>query len=166
MNTLAAGPLASPKLCPGSSAERYTRQATLSISAHSPIRFPAPRWSICDTLTPEMAVPFLELHVLTKRRSYEILPSLKDAIVAAGGWVTGYREFSNRAVCVNFEIEERHCQDLFSRLRTTGCVLDPRTIQSLSEVAPHGERTCMGTLQVTLLHDDPDQKTHIPAIPG
>jgi hypothetical protein len=113
-----------------------------------------------------MGAPFLELHVLTKRPRAEAVTQLKEALTAAGGWVTDYREFSNKTVCINLEIEERHCGGLLERLRNVEYVVEPETTRLLELVAPDGERMCAGTLCVTLMHDDPDEKTEIPAVPG
>jgi hypothetical protein len=113
-----------------------------------------------------MSAPFLELHVLTRQPRTEAVTRLKEALIGAGGWVTDYREFSNKTVCINVEIDERHCGELLERLRQVECVLEEETVRRLEGADPNRERTCVGALCVTLLHDDPDEKSVIPAVPG
>jgi hypothetical protein len=113
-----------------------------------------------------MAAPFLELHVVTRRLRHEIVPRLRDAIARAGGWITDYREFSNKSVCVNFEIEEIHCADLLGELLSAGCAPQPEAIRILEQAQNNGRRVYRGTLEVTLVHDEPDRKAHVPAVPG
>lgn len=114
-----------------------------------------------------MAAPFLELHVVTRQPRTAVVPLLRDALVSAGGWVTDYRQFSNKTVCLMFELEETARAALLARLRAAGCVLEPATVAQLESPGASGEpRTCQGTLVATLVHDNPDEHDSIPAIPG
>lgn len=113
-----------------------------------------------------MAAPFLELHAVTLQARHEIMPAVRDAIHSAGGWVTGYQEFSNKSVCVQFEIDERRCLPLLEALRTCAGTLDPKSVRCLEQAHADGDRTSMGTLQISLVHDGPDEKSVIPAVPG
>jgi hypothetical protein len=113
-----------------------------------------------------MAASFLELHVVTRRPRHEIIPLLRDAILRAGGWVTGYREFSNKSVCVNFEIEERQCAGLLRSMVAAGCAPQPGAVRALEQAPAEGRRTRLGTLELTLLSDEPDRRDQVPAAPG
>ncbi len=114
-----------------------------------------------------MSAPFLQLHAVTRRPRTEIVPLLRDALVSAGGWVTDYRQFSNKTVCLMFELEESARGALLANFRGTGCVLEPATLAQLeSPGSSSGPRTCQGTLVVTLVHEDPDEHAVIHAVPG
>lgn len=114
-----------------------------------------------------MSAPFLQLHAVTRRPRAEIVPLLRDALVATGGWVTDYREFSNKTVCLMFELEESARGALLARFCGAGCVLEPASAEQLESPGSSGlARTCQGTLVVTLVHEDPDESNVIPAVPG
>lgn len=98
----------------------------------------------------------LELHVHTRRPRHEAVADLRAALDRGGAWIVDYREFSNKSVCVNFECDG--AKAVVAALRDVpGCVLAP---------VDDDERAGRGTLQITLLHDEPDEKTVIPAVPG
>lgn len=112
-----------------------------------------------------MAAPFFELHVLTRLARVEAVPMLRDAIVEAGGWVEDYREFSNKTACLSFEIEESRARQLLGALQRARIVVEPGSVAQL-EAAADLDRPCRGSLEVTLLHGDPDEKGFVPSIPG
>jgi len=98
----------------------------------------------------------LELHCHTRQPRHAILPLLRQALESAGAWVTDYREFSNKSVCVNFEFDAGQLPALRDSLLPFGI--------GIPSSAPYTGR---GTLQVTLVDSSGhDEKSFIPAVPG
>lgn len=116
-----------------------------------------------------MAGRFLTLNATTQAGRIAVTAAAKDAITAAGGWITGSTAFSNVSLCLNFEIEAALVSRLADTLRSTAAAGAPLTLSeaslaALRETDRAGELT--GTLQITFIHDEPDLRVPVPAIPG
>lgn len=109
---------------------------------------------------------FVQINASTKQDRHVVTGQVKDAIVAAGGWVTGFQQFSNVSVCIQFEMAAACLALLFARLDGLGLQFSDASRRLTGEVAAKPEAEVMGTFQLTFFHSDPDERMVIPAVPG
>ena len=103
------------------------------------------------------------LRGLTRVERLTALTRLEEAIGRADGWLLDFHLFSNLAAAFHLEIPPHRFPELLAALEEAGFSLDPpETGPSAGEEA--GELAV--TLQITFLHDEPDLRREIPAIPG
>lgn len=105
---------------------------------------------------------------------YERLDATDDAkevITVSGGWITDYRMFSNRSICLQFEIASDGVMKLYNSLNQTRLHLTDDTHESfaslsvgLSNGSLPGNTDLKGTLQITFVHDEPDLILDIPPL--
>jgi hypothetical protein len=110
---------------------------------------------------------FVQLNGLTRVNRIEMTARLRDAIDTSGGWITDFHQFSNLSVCLNFEIRIERLPQLGEALQASGLRLAAGTEALLLNSAPEqatGEVRC--TLQVTFVHDEPDLRLPVLAVPG
>lgn len=110
---------------------------------------------------------FLRINAATSQDRFVLTAAVRDAVSAAGGWITDFRQFSNVSVCLNFELESQQVDGLRKKLQSCRLALTPESLQSLEEACrePSGAAV-MATLQITFAHDEPDVLTPPPAVPG
>ena len=97
---------------------------------------------------------------------------VKQAITSCGGSILDFRQFSNVSVCLTFEIAAARLDRLRDALAQTGLRLSRESLDSLAEGCEAargagggaGESAC--TLSVTFVHDEPDLRIEVPAVPG
>lgn len=110
-------------------------------------------------------VTFLQINATTTAERRAATDAVKNAVIHAGGWITGYTQFSNVSICLNFEIESRLVAPLSEALTLSGVTLSASSLSSLREAASGGsERELPGTIQITFVHNEPDLR--LPAPPG
>ena len=84
------------------------------------------------------------------------------------GWIVDFQEFSNISICLHFEITASHLLDLPKCLINADIQLSRQTevffrqIPLLKKIP----EDISGTLQITFIHNEPDLRRHIPAVPG
>ena len=103
------------------------------------------------------------LQGLTRVERLTALTRLEEAIGRADGWLLDFHLFSNLAAAFHLEVPARRFSQLLVALGEAGFSIDP------SEAGPEpGEELgdLAVTLQITFLHDEPDLRREIPAIPG
>lgn len=110
---------------------------------------------------------FLRINATTSQDRFASTAAVRDAISAAGGWITDFRQYSNVSVCVNFELESQQVDVLRQKLQSCSLALTQESLQSLEAACrePSGA-ALMATLQITFAHNEPDVLTPPPAVPG
>lgn len=115
----------------------------------------------------------LRLNAITHGNRHQVVAEAKDAISASGGWVLDFKQFSNLSLCLNFELPSRCVTQLRAALAQLDLQLTEASEQLLAEFcAPedprqqHAASALNGTLQITFVHDEPELRVTIPAIPG
>jgi hypothetical protein len=94
------------------------------------------------------------------------------AIAESGGWVLDHHLYSNLAISLSFEIPAERGAALLDRLEATELNLAPESISELRSYAQglEGGAGCdgdvTGYLHITFIHDEPDLRRDVPAIPG
>ena len=106
----------------------------------------------------------IHVNAVTRVERLEATARAREVIARAGGAVLSFEQFSNVSACVGFEIAPSLLPGLGPELTAAGLVLSSRSEQTLAETH-HGE-TVPVSLQITFVHNEPDLRRHIPAIPG
>lgn len=86
-----------------------------------------------------------------------------DTVNRLGGWIDDTRMYSNLMNTIRLTLPAGAFVELVKVLSEAGIAVDPP--EGLDEIRdPAAER--MATLQLTFIHDEPDLKREIPAVPG
>lgn len=96
-----------------------------------------------------------------------MIARVSQAIREAGGSIIDFRFFSNLMLFISAEVGVNDIATLRERLISTGLSLDTRSTFP-EEPAPEApRRECIPFhLVVTFIHDEPDLRITVPAIPG
>ena len=114
-----------------------------------------------------MRVPVLRLNAVTKGSRDETIGQVKELMSACGAWIISVTSFSNMSICFNFEITGSSIPQLREALAKTEFQSSTETLNELESVALRNlTNDVAGSLQVTLIHNEPDLKIPVPAIPG
>lgn len=86
-----------------------------------------------------------------------------DTVNRLGGWIDDTRMYSNLMNTIRLTLPAGAFAELVAVLGEAGIAVDPP--EGLDAIRdPAAER--MATLQLTFIHDEPDLKREIPAVPG
>jgi len=109
----------------------------------------------------------LRLNAVTKESRNETIDRIKESLGACGAWITSVTSFSNMSICFNFEISGSSIPQLRDALARTQLQLSTETINNFESLPLRNLRDeVSGSLQITLLNNEPDLKIPVPAIPG
>ena len=113
---------------------------------------------------------FLQLEGITRTERHVAVDKVKESILSGGGFITDFIAFSNKSVCIKFEVSFGSLEKLAKRVFETS-VLTSKSIQELeSKIVdvqignPDKEIAC--TLNLMFVHDEPDLRREAPPIPG
>ncbi|MGI9417941.1 MAG: hypothetical protein ACR2RA_08905 [Geminicoccaceae bacterium] len=112
---------------------------------------------------------FLMISGVTRADRHQVTAGVNDAISAAGGWVINHTLFSNIAITIQFSLPSPRLDEFRERLVTANVKLDD---DSLAEIRTMAEKhfpkpiDVTATLNITFIHNEPDLRREIPAIPG
>lgn len=120
-----------------------------------------------------MAFTFLRLNAITRLDRHLMITRARAAISEHGS-ILDFHLFSNRSICLNFELAVGKIGKLHDALCDSGLKLTEATrellencrkgLEQLDEKARASEIT--GTLEITFIHDEPDLRIEVPPIPG
>jgi len=91
----------------------------------------------------------------------------RNAITDSGGWILDAKLFSNVSINLCFEIPASRMGSLLDALELIELHLSPSSLESIAQhrsEEPSGD--IAGSLQITFIHDEPDLRIQVPAIPG
>lgn len=108
----------------------------------------------------------IRLQGRTQGARHAAIADASNAIVAAGGYVLDYRQFSNHAVVFTLELPPVGFARLRHALAGAGMILDPPGADEAALAASLSEAPAPGTLRLEFTHDEPDLRIPIPAVPG
>lgn len=114
---------------------------------------------------------YARLNASTKRDRHESMALVRESFANENGWILDVHLFSNISANFNFEIDLAHLFKVVAILEEAGVRFTSRSHRFLEEHRPmacEGSQPteCTGTLQVTFIHNDPDLRRVIPAVPG
>ena len=116
-----------------------------------------------------MRQEFLMISGVTKADRHQVTADVNDAISASGGWVVNHTMFSNIAITIQFSLPSLRLDELRDRVMAASVKLND---DSLAEILAIGEKRLpeaadvTATLSITFIHDEPDLRREIPAVPG
>jgi hypothetical protein len=113
-------------------------------------------------------VRFLRLDGFTRAERLGMIDRVSEAINQSSAWITDFHQYSNLLICINFQVPIGNLAKLAITLQSTGLQLSPASLDQLmpAEGLTLGEPELMGTLQITFIHNEPDLRREIPAVPG
>jgi hypothetical protein len=109
------------------------------------------------------ASPF-RLSAITRMERHSATQLVRRAISDAGGWITDFRQFSNFAVVLDLEIATARLAELYAAIEATGIALSPPRSELPMPTSEQGEMK--GALRIEFIHDDPELRIKVPAVPG
>ncbi len=115
-----------------------------------------------------MARPrLLQIQGTTCAERHAVTSQASDAVIACRGYILDYHQFSNMAVCFTIEIPPTRLAELRDRLSALEVDLKPPTAEeqalTAADAAPD---EVAASLRIAFLHNEPDLRIEIPAIPG
>lgn len=91
----------------------------------------------------------------------------RSAITDSGGWILDAKLFSNVSINLSFEIPASRIDSLLDALESIELHLSPSSLESLAQHrSDQTSGDIAGSLQITFIHDEPDLRIEVPAIPG
>lgn len=106
----------------------------------------------------------LQIQGITRAERHAVISQASDAVIACRGYILDYHQFSNLAVCFTIEIPPAKLADLRTHLAEMGVDLQPPSPEELTLTAAAEE--VAASLRIAFIHNEPDLRIEIPAIPG
>ncbi|OSQ45889.1 hypothetical protein [Thalassospira sp. MCCC 1A01428] len=110
----------------------------------------------------------LVLQAITSQDRHLVARQIQDALTLTQGWVEDARFYSNKMTTIRFTLVAREVPVFVAKLHECGLAIDDLTREGggLSTISAQGDVEISGSIQITFLHNDPDLKQIIPAVPG
>jgi len=103
----------------------------------------------------------LKINAITRADRHQTIRLVEEAIASIGGWLLGFSMFSNISICFNIEIKTRDIDRLLTALQDIELKL------TAEPPAPDDPDSILGgTIQITFIHNEPDLRIEVPAVPG
>lgn len=108
-----------------------------------------------------MASTTLRINATTRADRHQTIRLVEEAIGSSGGWLLDFYMFSNISICFNIEIKTGDIDRLLAALRNIELNLtaEPPDIEDPDSILD-------GTIQITFIHNEPDLRIDVPAVPG
>lgn len=106
---------------------------------------------------------------VTRRDRHQATTAVIDAITDAGGWLADSTRFSNIAITLRFTIPAGSLAGWGAALAAAGVVLDDESRASLvdrGQTARDPDVEVTAALSLTFIHNEPDLRQEVPAVPG
>jgi hypothetical protein len=111
----------------------------------------------------------IRLSGVTSQPRHSVVARL-TAVLGDVGWILDFRQFSNSALSVQFEVPAREAPALRSALAELPVVLSRESAEELAalEEASAAELPdpVPASLHLTFVHSEPDLRIPVPAVPG
>jgi hypothetical protein len=102
----------------------------------------------------------------TNEDRHRVTSAASDAVGDAGGYVLDYKQFSNLAICFTIELPATGFSKLRNKLAELKVILEPPTEKEIALGEETAELDIAGSLRIAFLHEEPDLRVPIPAVPG
>lgn len=109
---------------------------------------------------------------ITKNDRQGMITFIKEVIDQSGGWISNFTLFSNISMGVDFIIPAERSSSLLAALEKSGLQFnesgrrDLEEQENLQDQSSETGSEVTVRMNVTFVHDDPDLRIPIPAIPG
>ncbi len=115
----------------------------------------------------------LFINAITTVDRYKMTQRVEQTVSACGGWIVNHHAFSNIALSLEFEMPKAKAGVLVAALAAAGLRLSDKTMADAQEIGSESETGSLmpdeeltGYISITFVHDEPDMRREIPAIPG
>ncbi|PZU87914.1 MAG: hypothetical protein DI528_05700 [Shinella sp.] len=103
------------------------------------------------------------LSAMTRRERKDATSFVFDTVNALGGWIDDVQMYSNIMNNIRVTLPAGAYPKLFELLNEAGIHIEqPREMTDTLD--PASEQ--MATLQITFIHEEPDPRREVPAVPG
>ncbi|MBL4907800.1 MAG: hypothetical protein JKX94_10145 [Sneathiella sp.] len=112
---------------------------------------------------------FLTLSGVTKRDRNQVISDINAAISASGGWIVNHTSFSNIAITLQMELPRNGLEKFQNHLSLAEVVLQDESCKDLQKMALKqslNSEDIKTALNVTFIHDEPDVRRQVVAVPG
>jgi len=109
------------------------------------------------------------LSAVTRKDRHQVMTEVNDAVFQLGGWIEGHTLLSNIATVFKLELPFKGLQMFADKLAALQVLLDDDSKEAIatgSDSAREPSVDCRVTLNVTFLHNEPDLRRKVPAVPG
>ncbi|MEH6404193.1 MAG: hypothetical protein V7750_12520 [Sneathiella sp.] len=116
-----------------------------------------------------MRPKILQLSGTTRRDRNQVIAEINAAISSAGGWIIDHTLFSNIAITLQFELPGEGIGDFKESLTLSKVALQEDSKAELDQAITTYAQDSVDlktTLNVTFIHDEPDLRRDIAAVPG
>lgn len=106
---------------------------------------------------------------VTHENRHQVSAAINDAVAGTGGWITNHTFFSNIATTFHFTTAPGNFSAFQARIFEAGVLLDDESIAKLSELEMKNSglpEEIPAALNVTFIHDEPELRREVPAVPG
>ncbi|BAI74457.1 hypothetical protein AZL_a09260 (plasmid) [Azospirillum sp. B510] len=106
---------------------------------------------------------------MTTIERHRAIAAVSDAISAGGGWIVDHTLFSNIMATIRFAIPFEGLEVLKERCNAAGIKLDadtPAELEQAGTAKPRAQGEINASLTLTFVHNEPDLRIEIPAVPG
>lgn len=105
---------------------------------------------------------------VTTADRHEVTVAIDRAILASEGWVVDHTLFSNIAITIRLSLPTGKLGDFRQRVGEAGVRLNDASAEQSQIVARDDDREAELTvsLNITFIHDEPDLRRTVPAVPG
>lgn len=106
---------------------------------------------------------------ITRTDRHRAMAAVNDAVLQSGGWVEGHTLLSNIATVFRLELSAQALDALLPRLAGLDIRLDADSLEAAGEMIRSARDRCLEhpvSLNLTFLHDEPDLRRPVPAVPG
>ena len=114
---------------------------------------------------------YINIAGITKENRHDMIDYIVSCVNSCSGWIINHTMFSNLAIGINFQIEAKDVNELLKLLNSNGLKLTKESIEisknfpeKIEEEYKHKEISA--AINITFVHNDPDLKIIIPAVPG
>ena len=90
----------------------------------------------------------------------------RSAITDHGGWILDAKLFSNVSINLSFEIPASRIGSLLDALELIELHLSTSSLESIAQRGDENSGDIAASLQITFIHNEPDLRIQVPAIPG
>ncbi len=110
----------------------------------------------------------LAMNGVTSADRHEVTAAVDRVILGFEGWVVDHTLFSNIAITLRLSLPMGKLDDFRQRLGEAGVRLDDASPEPAHSIAPDddGEAEITVSLNITFIHDEPDLRRTVPAVPG
>ncbi len=105
----------------------------------------------------------LMLSAITRRERKDATSFVFDTVNALGGWIDDVQMYSNIMNTIRMTLPAGAYPRFHALLNEGGIHID-QPAETAGTSDPASER--MATLQITFIHDEPDLRREVPAVPG